>query len=149
MNRSEIEKIKRTEEIVAQVDNPKTVTLVVLDLQDIYELMHHEDKRVTAVPMYRICFSKLLNSKEIIRVIDNRLIVATGVHEISMSEVDAKEVKKLYGRERWINWEGKDTMSDTVYKIVEIYDTSDTLQFLHTNKVSFKELYFSITLNLC
>jgi len=82
----------------------------------------------------------LLNSKEIIRVIDNRLIVSTGVHEISISEIDSKAVRDLYGRDKWEDWEGKGTMSDTVYEIVEIYDTPDTLQFLQSNKVSFKEL---------
>ena len=128
---------KRLEKVISQVDDPKTISIVVLDVQDIYTLIHHKDQRITAKPEYRVCFSKLLNSKEIIRIIDKRLIISTGVHEISMSEMKPQEVTKLHEHN---TWEEKTNVSDNVYKIVEVYDTTDTLELLRSNKISFKAL---------
>ena len=137
MSEQDLEKLKEVERIIDKVEKPKTITVAVVDLQDMHKIKKHKDGRVTATPQYRILFSRLINSKQIIRVVDSRCITGTGIYELSVKEMGKKDVDSLYKNEEWHEMEN---MSPKIYEKVEVYDTSDVLAFLKDNSISFRDI---------
>jgi len=129
--------ITRIEQIIDEIEEPKTVTITVSDIQDLHKVTTHPSNKVTTKTEYRLLIARFLNSKEIIRIVDPDYVISTGMHELCIKPIP--QPQNLFNFSSWQTPKNK-LISPTIYEKTSIYDTKEMFAHLKKNNLTFKEL---------